>query len=185
VQLDVPPLALTVLKNSASFEQVIERLLELRDTVSVLRDDTTVLIEQLSNPATSLELQSELTRAWEKKWRKSWEEAVSDKIFICNTSTAMLAKGYELVRSFADIGSWQHAVVKGIALLGDVQEATTANALRPVHTPVRNYLLSSRGEMKAIVSRVFEKDPVVIDALMRRIAAPNSLWRKAFRVERP
>lgn len=185
VHLDVPPLALAVLKNSASFEQVIERILDMRDMASVLRHDTSVLIERLSNPATTVEMHAELIRNWEKKWRKSWDSAIAEKIFICNTSTAFLAKGAELVRSLGDIQSWSDAALKGIALFRDVREATSIDALRPVHTPVRNYLLSSRGEMKAVVSRVFEKDPQVIDTLMKRLAAPNSLWRKAFRIESP
>lgn len=185
VKLDVPPLALTVLKNSASFEQVIERLLDMRDTASELRHDTSVLFERLSNPATTLDRQAELTRKWEKKWRKSWDDAVADRMFICNTSTAMLSKGFELVKSLGDIRSWPDAVLKGIAVVGDVREATSIDALRSVHTPVRNYLLTSRGQMRAVVSRVFEKDPAVVDALMARLAAPNSLWRKAFRIERP
>ncbi len=185
VQLDVPPLALTVLKNSASFEQVIERLLDLRETASELRNDTSILYERLLHPGTSVELHAELIREWEKKWRKSWEEAIAGKIFICNTSTTMLSKCFELVRSLGDIQSWHEAVMKGIGVLGDVREASSVDALRAVHTPVRNYLLSSRAEMNAAVSRVFEKDPEIIDALMQRLAAPNSLWRKAFRIERP
>ncbi|MBY0562435.1 hypothetical protein, partial [Hyphomicrobium sp.] len=76
VKLDVPPLALNVLKNSASFEQVIERLLDMRDTASELRYDTSVLVERLSNPATTLDQQADLTRKWEMKWRKSWDDAI-------------------------------------------------------------------------------------------------------------
>ena len=94
------------------------------------------------------------------------------------------AKGANIVTALG-APTWGAAFHKGLSLMKDLNEATSLLALRPLHTPVRNYLLSTRKQMSASIARVFEKDPVVIDRLMQQIAAPSSLWRKAFRVERP
>lgn len=182
--VDAPPLALAVLKSAATFEQLIERLLDMRDEHALLRADTSILYEQLTDPSTSLEDHAALVRAWELKWRKSWDVTVASRMYICNTSASLIAKGFNIVSALG-APSWPAAFSNAVGIFNDLSEATTLHALRPLHTPVRDYLVATRSQMAAAISRVWEKDPRVIDALMREIAAPSSLWRKAFRIERP
>lgn len=184
VHLDAPPLALAVLKSSGSFEQVKERILDARDSQARLRADTTILHEQLKDPRTSLDEHAALLRDWEQKWRRSWDSAVATRLLICNTSTHLIAKAINIVSALG-APSWTEAFSKAVGVVRDFHEATSLRALRPLHTPVRDYLLSTRDQMSAAISRLWEQDPATIDLLMREIAAPNSLWRKAIRIERP
>jgi hypothetical protein len=182
--VDAPPLALTILKSAASFEQLIERILDMRQKHAQLRADTSILHQQLTDPRTLLWEHSELLRDWEHKWRRSWDSAVATRLLICNTSANLIAKNLSIV-SVLGAPSWSEGFSKAIGVIGDLGEATSLQALRPLHTPVRDYLLSTRSQMAAAISRVWEKDPRVIDRLMCEISAPSSLWRKAFRIERP
>lgn len=183
-QVDAPPLALAALKRAATFEQLIERILDLRDAHAQLRADTTFLFEQLTNPRTSLTEHAALVRDWEIKWRKSWDGTIATRMYICNTSATLIARGYNIVAALG-APSWAAAFSRAAAIVNDLHEATSLQALRPLHTPVRDYLLSTREQMAAAISRVWEKDPRAIDDLMGQLAGPNSLWRKAFRFERP
>lgn len=184
IGVNVPPLALSVLERSHSFEQVIERILDLRAELAELRIDALRLHEQLADPNTTVDRQKELLRAWDRKWRKSWDNATANRVLIANTSVGLLARSAALVRALGT-HAWGDAFVQGVSVLKDLREAEGTRALRQLHTPVRNYLLSSREQMSASVSRVFETDPKKIDRLMRQIAAPSSLWRNAFRFEQP
>ncbi|MEP7248001.1 MAG: hypothetical protein ABI885_30535 [Gammaproteobacteria bacterium] len=182
--VDAPPLALTLFKSAGSFEQVMERLLDMRAAHRRLRADTTALHEQLTDPRTSIADHNDLVRDWESKWRKSWENALANRMYICNTSAGLVAKGVDLITSLG-AGAWRDAFSASLALIDDLSVATSLHALRPLHSPVRDYLMGTRTQMAAAVSRVWETDPHRIDELMAEIAAPNSLWRKAFRNERP
>ncbi len=148
-----------------------------------MRRDTAILHEQLADPATSIEFHAEPMRNWEMKWRKSWDQTTAQKLLICNTSAGMLAKGVELVTSLADTRSWSNAFSKGLSVIGDLSEATSLRHFG--RCTLQSETIFCRLTMRAVVSRIFEKDPDAIDALMLQIAAPNSLWRKAFRIERP
>ena len=184
VHVDAPPLSLAVLKSAASFEQLIERILDVRDQQARLRADTAVLHERLCDPRTSLAEEETLLRDWEGKWRKSWDGAVAARLLICNTSAQLIGKTIGIV-SALNAPSWSEGFSKAAGTIKDFHDATSLRALRPLHTPVRDYLLTTRKQMAAAISRVWEQDPAVIDALMHEISAPSSLWRKVIRVERP
>ena len=182
--VDAPPLALAVFRTAASFEQLIERILDMREQHAALRGDTTLLYEQLTHPGTSQADHQELVRDWERKWRKSWDTAITSRLYICNTSANLIAKGVGIVTALG-APSWSSAISTAAGIFSDLHEATSLQALRPLHSPVRDYLMTTRGQMAAAVSRVWETDPNMIDRLMHEIAAPSSLWRRAFRLERP
>jgi hypothetical protein len=184
IGVNVPPLAFSVLQRAHSFEQLIERILDLRTELVELRADALALHEQLSDPTVTVEKQKDLLRTWDRKWRKSWDDATANRVLIANTSVGLLARGATLVRALGT-HAWGDAFMQGVRALKDLHEAESTRALRQLHTPVRNYLLSSREQMSASVSRIFETDPAKIDRLMKQLAAPNSLWRNAFRYEQP
>jgi hypothetical protein len=158
--------------------------LDIRDQQARLRADTTFLHERMCDPRTSQAEQAVLLRDWEAKWRKSWDGAVAARLLICNTSAQLIGKTIGIVSALR-APSWAEGFSKAVDTIKNLHEATSLRALRPLHTPVRDYLLTNRSQMAAAVSRIWEQDPAAIDALMREIAAPNSLWRKVVRVERP
>lgn len=180
VNLNLPPLALAVFERAASFEKVIEMILDLRAALTDLRNETRALNEQLSDPATPFEDFDRLIQEWETRWRMSWNTALASPMYVANTSVALLIRSGLVVKSLCT-GEWAGAFKDGAGVLKDIYNEAQLRALRPLHRPVANYLNSSRNQMREHVSRVFETDPDRVDIMMHRLAAPKSLWRQAFR----
>ena len=99
-----------------------------------------------------------MLRDWEQKWQKSWENAVAARMYICNTSAHLMGRALSIVSALS-APTWPLAFSNAVGVINDLGEATSLRALRPLHTPVRDYLLSTRSQMAAAISRVWEKDP--------------------------
>ena len=158
ILLPVPPISLQILHNAQNREQLITRLLEIRDEYSGLRDALSSLRQDLADPSLTPEKKGQLIG----KWIQSWETLTKYKnctgaIEVGNTTTGML-RNTELRKEVAT--SALSLTTKGLIseLLEQGRESVASWRVRVLHRTAKQYLCTSDRQILTEIERIFHSD---------------------------
>jgi hypothetical protein len=175
--VSVPPIALEILKSCRSIDQVVVRTLEMRSDFADLRQEMTHLSDILSDPGLSPEKHLQFTHAWQRRWQELTDGTLGNSTSFGISDLTLLSGGYEIGSALAS-GNYFNAIMSGLRLLNQGQQLLRRQLFRPVRTPVRNYLRTTRTDMCMTVARIFDLDPKRAEHLMGLVASSNdNVWR--------
>ena len=177
----IPPIALTAIMRSRNFEEVCNRILELRDEFSYLRKKFNEIEEILRDPTYSPEKKYIAETNWMKQWNNLNQDiTVPNQISIPKTAHPFLKNAAKVTKVLykGSKGDFDEAVETAREIFSDIY--TNQHLLRPVHMSVRNYLKTSDNRMKESVSNIFERDLAKINKEIRLLASPKSPWYQFF-----
>ncbi len=183
--ISVPPIALEILKSCHSIDQVVCKTLEMRCKFSELRHEMNCLSAILADPSLCTEKFNNLTQDWHTRWLELTKSTVPSRMSFGISNSTLLSGGNEL-RSALDSSNYFAAVMSGLKLLKNCRDSLRGRLFRPVRTPVRNYLRTSRRETCAIVGRIFDVGPKRAEYVMGLVDnSDNNVWRMQCETIRP
>ncbi len=178
--ISIPPIALTAIQRSKSFEQAIHEVFQLRRQLAPLRKHFAEIEERLREGKLSPAEAIELERTWRGRWNRMAEKLGSTgKMAVGRTSLSLLQDGIKIVQAAISPDAID-AVATTVGLILPAAEALGAMHLRPVHKSVSNYLSTNDQQLTRALAKIFDTDFVALDSDMRALAyARDNPWRLA------
>lgn len=158
ILLPVPPISLRILSNTQSREELLNRVLEVREEYSGLRSALSVLRQDLADPDVAPAKKGQLIG----KWIQSWEtltkyENCTGRIEVGSTTTGML-RSTALKKEVAVAAL--SLTPKGLIseLLEQGRESVASWRVRILHRTANQYLTTSDRQILTEVERIFRSD---------------------------
>lgn len=158
ILLPIPPISLQILHNAQTRDQLITRVLEIRDEYSGLRDALSSLRQDLADPNQTPEKKGQLIGKWIQSWETLTKYANCNGVIeIGNTTTGML-KNTALRKELA--ASALSLTTKGLIseLLEQGRESVASWRVRVLHQTAKNYVSTSDQKILKEIERVFRSD---------------------------
>ncbi|MGO9546793.1 MAG: hypothetical protein ACLPPF_18600 [Rhodomicrobium sp.] len=183
--VSIPPIALEIIRRCSSIDQVVTRTLEMREEFWALRQKMTELADILADPSLSVEKYLSLTQDWKGRWEQLSASALQCNMSYGLSDFTLLANGYEL-SSAIESHNYVGAIMSGVRILNQGRQYLRHQLFRPIRTPVRNYLRTTRTEMCAAVSKIFDIAPQNAEYSMGLVASSDdNIWKKVCENIRP
>lgn len=181
--VSIPPVALKVLRNARTIDQLPYAILEMRQKFRPLREKMRSLGEILADPTLETADYFRLVRRWEEEWQTATRSAVTVTLGLGRTSGVLLAHGAEIATAMEE----QHYVGAALSvfrLFRDSRHILAQRLFRPVHYSVRNYIQGGHRQMVKAVGPLFEMDMRAAHQQMSFVATTaSSCWREALKVQ--
>lgn len=171
-QIQFPPIAIQILKEAKSFDDLVKLALQFRSRYQQLRHKINELEESQRDPALSvIEKQNELN-GWVESWNKNITGSNSGTLIFGQTSVG-------LTSGIAAIGAGLAQSQPSQTLAGGVQTTTSLieiikkvsgnkhdRLLQPIRSAFMGSLRTSQPEIKQRVESIFNYDPRRFDELL-------------------
>lgn len=175
--VSIPSIALEILKTCRSPDQIVDRTLDMRNEFRGLRQKMNELARILSDPSLGVERYLSLTKKWEEEWNTLASACMDCRMGLGISDFNLLANGYQL-NSAINSEDYLAAIIAGLQILSRGDQYFRQQLFRPIRTPVRNYLRTTRHETCRTVSRIWDISPKKVEHQMGLIAsADDSVWR--------
>jgi hypothetical protein len=173
----LPPIALQVLQRARHFDELPNKIIEVRNDYRRLREASTQLAIELNDPTMRYDAYQQKVQVWKGRWQDTIENAMASDMGLGLTSIHLLRRGSEIVRSLST-GDLIGTALSTISLASDVRELSGNLLFRPVHYTVRNYMRRHH-TMASTIGRLFELDPSLVHRQLSIIGSQESVWRSA------
>ncbi|MGF1621216.1 MAG: hypothetical protein ACFCUR_11440 [Rhodomicrobiaceae bacterium] len=175
----IPPLGLECIQRCYSFEQIPDRILELRHEYRHLRDKMIELAAILSDPKLSKSKYISLISSWSERWNSCLDTPSGHVLGIGISNIELLVKGQEVTEAVCK-SNYLKALKSVYDLVNAGSELWQLRLFRPMHRTVHNYLSASPSNMCMEVSRIFEISPHTASKQMSLVGCANTnLWKAA------
>jgi hypothetical protein len=173
VHMNFPPIALKILREAKSFDDIIKLSLQYRVAYSGLRKKMSEFEEMFRDPSIPPIKKMKEKQKWINAWNENQKDFRDQYMVLANGLVGILADGVDMFGN-ATSGNYVASSISGagIALKGyknirSIIERNESWALSPIRSAFIDSLSTSHSEIKYIVERLFNYDPKSFDELMK------------------